>query len=125
MDKYEIYIDEFIKSIIDSPEQIIGFSVQSTSKFFSLELARKIKEKDKNKIIIFGGPLCFKFAEIAKLFNFPYFHMFGYYKKEHLPLDSVQVNKEDTCHPNELGHLIVAKAIFTELKRYGFIDSNM
>lgn len=60
INRYEYYIDRLVKDIIDASERIIGFSVQSTSKFFSLEVARRIKEKDKNKIIIFGGPLCFR-----------------------------------------------------------------
>lgn len=52
------YIDRLLLSIVETSAEVIGFSVQSTSKFFSLELSRKIKEKSKNKIIVFGGFLC-------------------------------------------------------------------
>lgn len=60
INRYQYYIDKLVETVCNSNAQVIGFSVQSTSKFFSLEIARKIKEKDKNKIIIFGGPLCFR-----------------------------------------------------------------
>lgn len=60
INKYEPYIDKLVESIVNTQIKIIGFSAQSTSKFFSLEIARRIKEKDKDKIIIFGGPLCFR-----------------------------------------------------------------
>ena len=59
INKYESFINDLVDSILNTPSQIIGFSVQSTSKFFSLEVARRLKQKDKNKIIIFGGHLCF------------------------------------------------------------------
>ncbi len=60
INKYNYYIDGFVESVINSSSRIIGFSVQSTSRFFSLNIVRRIKERDKNKIIIFGGPLCFR-----------------------------------------------------------------
>lgn len=66
-----------------------------------------------------------KFSEAAQAFHLPCFHMFEYYVKENIPPKSIQINKDDVCHPNELGHLIIAKAIFTELKKYGFIDRNL
>jgi radical SAM superfamily enzyme YgiQ (UPF0313 family) len=80
INKYESFINKFVDSILNNPSQIIGFSVQSTSKFFSLEIARKIKEKDKNKIIIFGGPLCFRSCygiDILKDFQFLDYVCFG------------------------------------------------
>lgn len=70
---HQFFIEELIDSVINSNAQIIGFSVQSTSKFFSLEIARRIKEKDNTKIIVFGGPLCFKNCygeDILKFFPF-------------------------------------------------------
>jgi len=60
INKNEIYINKLIELVANAPSQIIGFSVQSTSKFFSLEVARRIKERSRNKIIVFGGPLCFR-----------------------------------------------------------------
>lgn len=80
INKYGHYIDKLVDSIINIPARIIGFSVQSTSKFSSLEIARRVKEKDRNKIIVFGGPLCFKNCygiDILKDFQFLDFVCFG------------------------------------------------
>lgn len=80
INKYEHYIDKLVDSIVNSPARIIGFSVQSTSKFSSLEIARRVKEKDKNKIIVFGGPLCFRNCygiDILKDFQLLDFVCFG------------------------------------------------
>ena len=58
--KYEFYVNRLVDDILNYNAEVIGFSAQSTSKFFSLKVAEKIKAKDQNKLIIFGGPLCFK-----------------------------------------------------------------
>ena len=44
--------------ILQSNAEIIGFSVWKTTKYLSLALARIIKQKDINKLIVFGGPEC-------------------------------------------------------------------
>ncbi len=54
----KILFDSFVKRIMDYGPQIIGFTTWSTTKFFSLELARMIKENDKNILIILGGYGC-------------------------------------------------------------------
>ena len=54
------FFESLVKSVLDFAPQVIGFSVQSTSKFFSLELAALLKQKETNRPIIFGGPLVFK-----------------------------------------------------------------
>ena len=66
-DKVLAFIDEnrelirsFIDAVLDYDPRIIGFSTQSTSKAFSLKLASFIKEKNKNKFVVFGGPLVFQ-----------------------------------------------------------------
>lgn len=50
--------DSLVKRIMDYEPQIIGFTVWSTTKFFSLELARMIKENDRNILIVLGGYWC-------------------------------------------------------------------
>ncbi|MFH1778043.1 MAG: radical SAM protein [Candidatus Omnitrophota bacterium] len=80
INRFEVYIDGLVELVVRSPVQIIGFSVQSTSKFFSLEFARRIKEKDKNKTIVFGGHLCFRNCygiNMLKDFQFLDFVCFG------------------------------------------------
>lgn len=66
-----------------------------------------------------------EFAEVAKELKLPYFHMFEHYKKEFLLSKPIEIEKKDSCHPNALGHLAIAKAIFTELKKDKFIDNAM
>jgi lysophospholipase L1-like esterase len=70
------------------------------------------------------SPIMIKFAEAAEAFHFDWFRMFPYYQKENLSPKSFQVKNhpEDTCHPNELGHQLIAKALFAELTRRHFIE---
>ena len=53
-------ISDMMDEVAAFEPQVIGFSVQSTSKFFSLAIAEKLKEKRKDIPVIFGGPLVFK-----------------------------------------------------------------
>ena len=53
-------IDQSVENILSSAATIIGFSVYYTTEFISLEIARRIKEIDKEKIIIFGGFQCLR-----------------------------------------------------------------
>ena len=63
----------------------------------------------------------------AGIFNFDYFLMSAYYKREKLTYKHLQLeNKpQDFCHPNKFGHTLIAKAIFTELKKRNFLESGM
>lgn len=59
--RYDRQIECFIDSFLArSSARVIGFSVHVTSRLFSLEVARRIKEKDRARIVLFGGPACFK-----------------------------------------------------------------
>ena len=51
-------VDFYIDKILDTGAQIIGFTVHFSSAWASLEIAKKIKECDKSRIIVFGGPDC-------------------------------------------------------------------
>lgn len=51
-------LDLLVERILDSRAKIIGFSVYSTTKLMSLELARRIKAKEPDTYIIFGGTEC-------------------------------------------------------------------
>ncbi len=51
-------IEHFLNKIFAYNSPVIGFSVNRSNMLFSIELAKLIKEKDKNKIIVFGGPSC-------------------------------------------------------------------
>lgn len=60
MDKHRVYIEYLVSKILNTNARIVGFTVYDTNRIFSEEVARKIKEIDKDRIIIFGGPACFK-----------------------------------------------------------------
>lgn len=60
MEKHKVYVDYLVSQILNTNARIIGFTVYDTSRIFSEEIARRIKERDKDKIIIFGGPSCFR-----------------------------------------------------------------
>lgn len=73
VDKYDRLIDQLVHKILDTKSRALGFTVHNTSFFFSMQLAKKIKEKDGNKIVIFGGPQCFKNCEeLRMLYNQPW-----------------------------------------------------
>ena len=72
MRKHRSYIESLITRILSFDPEVIGFTVHSTSRHFSYELARRIKEKDRKRIIIFGGPQCFKNCEGVDTLKRPY-----------------------------------------------------
>ena len=51
-------IDSLLAEIMGNNPEIIGFSVWATTRHFSLMLAKRIKQKYKDKLIVFGGPEC-------------------------------------------------------------------
>ncbi len=55
----DVYLESFVDEVLSKDAGVIGFSIYNTTKRLSLELAKRIKKKDKNKIIIFGGQQCF------------------------------------------------------------------
>lgn len=58
-DNQEI-ISGYVKKVIESDAKIICFSVNSSSKLSSLELARLIKKEINNVLIVFGGNLFYQ-----------------------------------------------------------------
>lgn len=53
-------INSWVNKILDTNSQVICFTVYFENQLISLELAKRIKEKDPSKKIIFGGPFCRK-----------------------------------------------------------------
>lgn len=53
-------VDNWADMILDTDAKIVGFSMYSTTTQISLLLAQRIKKKDKDKIIVFGGPSCLR-----------------------------------------------------------------
>lgn len=63
------YIEGYIKDIINSKVRIVGFSVSTASRLSSIELSRRLKQIDKDILIIFGGPLFFEKRYIDSVLN--------------------------------------------------------
>lgn len=47
-----------VEQVLNTEARVIGFTVHFSSLLLSLELAKRIKKKDKKIIIVFGGPDC-------------------------------------------------------------------
>jgi radical SAM superfamily enzyme YgiQ (UPF0313 family) len=56
VEHFDKRINFYRDKVISENIQIIGFSVNLVNLLFSIEMAKRIKEKDPGKIIIFGGP---------------------------------------------------------------------
>lgn len=54
-DEHKELFDKWTETIFEYNPDIVGFTVWSTTLFFSLKLAMRIKKRDKRKIIVFGG----------------------------------------------------------------------
>jgi len=57
---YSSFIDVCVDEIIDIPRSVIGFTITGLNRFFSEEIARRIKNRDSSRIVVFGGPHCFR-----------------------------------------------------------------
>lgn len=58
LDKNKEMLDFYVNKILNTGAQIIGFTVQFSSVWASLEMAKMIKERDRSRVIVFGGPDC-------------------------------------------------------------------
>ncbi len=53
---YNQIIDKKVEDILNTEASLIGFSIHCSSEHMAKEIARRVKEKDRKKIIVFGGP---------------------------------------------------------------------
>lgn len=58
-DLFQSKIDKFVDMIFSVDTKFIGFSVNFLNRLFTIEIIRRIRQRDKSKIIILGGPECF------------------------------------------------------------------
>ena len=70
-------------------------------------------------------PNNFLFESVAGQYGITYFRMMTYYEAAGIPPHAIQLNKEDRCHPNAMGHKIAADALFLELKHNNYIDRRL
>lgn len=64
-------LDSYVEEILATRAEVVGFSVYNTTKRLSLELAKRIKEKDRSRIIVFGGPMCFPPPAVGSIIREP------------------------------------------------------
>lgn len=69
------FIEDWINKIIAFVPKIIGFSVNNASLFSTLELIRRLRQKDSRIKIILGGPLFFVDADIESIIGNDYVDM--------------------------------------------------
>jgi radical SAM superfamily enzyme YgiQ (UPF0313 family) len=71
--QYPEFVEQCTEEIISNRCNVVGFTVTGVSISFSREIAKRIKNNDRKKIIVFGGPSCFK-TEWGKrlLYTSPY-----------------------------------------------------
>ncbi len=67
IENYNYVVDKYTEYILGVSCRVVGFTVNAMNKIFAEELAKRIKYKDKDKIIIFGGPECFSPVERKSL----------------------------------------------------------
>ena len=67
-------------------------------------------------------PTIVVFDRLAEESGFPHFQLYDYYIKLLPTGASLELMKGDYCHPNEIGHRIIAEAQLSELKKNKFID---
>ncbi|MCX5714499.1 MAG: radical SAM protein, partial [Candidatus Omnitrophica bacterium] len=65
----ERMMDFQIGKILDTDAKIVGFTVHFTSLLVSLAIARKIKAKAPDKIVVFGGPDCYRDMKGTAIIN--------------------------------------------------------
>jgi hypothetical protein len=52
--------EKWADNILKSGPKIVGFYISSMTRWMALSIARELKQKDSNVLIIFGGPDCYK-----------------------------------------------------------------
>lgn len=65
----EKMIDFQVEQILNTNARVIGFTIHFSSLLVSLDVARRIKKQDKNRIIVFGGPDCCRQLRGFELIN--------------------------------------------------------
>lgn len=104
---WKTYLEMYTRKILSLKTSFIGFSVNTSNRLFSLELAKRVKLEDKRKVIIFGGPITFGL----------HLDTFFLREKENLPVDIFVIGEgEETLYEIllNLGKDKIKGAIFKE-----------
>ncbi len=55
-DEHRIFIERWSRRLALDPAPIVGFSVNAANRFFSLDLARRLRAMKPEKLLVWGGP---------------------------------------------------------------------
>jgi len=105
LQKWESDISQWIETF--RSYGIIGFTIQSLNYYFSIKFAEKIKKRYPDKIIIFGGPECFKNFNADHLIRFDF-------------IQAVCYGEGDKAFPDILDQIIHNRSITAK----GFLIKN-
>lgn len=53
-------IESHLRDVLNTGARIVGFSVNAASRLSSLEIAKRLKQRNKEIVVVFGGPLFFE-----------------------------------------------------------------
>lgn len=81
--------DEWVQKILDFQPQIVGFSVWESSEYFSMRMAGMIKKRNKDILVICGGPSCGYFGR--RIINNPYVDIVVYREGEEVLAEAVEL----------------------------------
>ncbi|MDD5553838.1 MAG: cobalamin-dependent protein [Candidatus Omnitrophica bacterium] len=60
MSQHDHYINLLVDEVLEKDIQVVGFSIYDSSRWFSEEIASRMKQKDPSLKIVFGGYPCFR-----------------------------------------------------------------
>ena len=108
-------IETLAKNICKEKTKLIGLSIFESTLNFSLLLAKKIKEIDKTRIIILGGPECFKQRAGHALISKKYVDAVVYGEGETTFLELAQQVRKNSILSGCKGALVKEKGKITDL----------
>lgn len=109
--KYSGIINDYIDQMIRSKIGLYALSINVYSKNLSLYMAKKIKEKDSNACILFGGPQCF-----------PAYDGLGVLDNEHI--DAICTGEGDLVWPRILDHFSKYENLHLDTPGLSYRDSD-
>lgn len=120
--KYNTQVESFVNLMLEKNPMIIGFSVNHHNRIFTINIARRIREKDPKKIIVFGGTACFNDNEREYAFPKDCFDYFVVGEGEEAMDELVSKIKKGARTDNILGVVKNEGGRLTQLIRRDCVD---
>lgn len=112
-DFYRLEFDRLIDIILSVETEFIGFSVNFASRLFTIELAKRIKERDKSKIIILGGFGCIT-EHMRSLFPKEVFDIFVIKEGEEVLCEILDFHKKQKAFDQIPGIIINKNGVLSD-----------